>query len=145
MGSRMLVSEEIWASEAYKRHLVTLGDSDTRTVLNSFGKTYRCLNNEAAKRVAELERAGERDFSVYKPLVAGSEALEAYRNGDFERGILSLGPAVAFADRVEPAAQILQRVIEEATQAHERLIRLIGGARTEETSEETSREVSEET
>ena len=121
MGSRMLVSEEIWASDTYKQHLTTLADHDTRTVLSSFGKTYRCLNNQTAQQVAELEQAGEKDFSVYRSLVAGSEAYEAYQSGEIERGILSLGPAVAFADRIEPASQILKRLVEDAKAAHERL------------------------
>ena len=121
MGSRMLVSEEIWAADTYKQHLTTLADHDTRTVLSSFGKTYRCLNNQTAQQVAELEQAGEKDFSVYRSLVAGSEAYEAYQSGEFERGILSLGSAVAFADRIEPASQILKRLVEDAKAAHERL------------------------
>ena len=125
MGSRMLVSEEIWASEAYKNHLTTLSDSDTRTVLNSFGKTYRCLNNQTAQQVAELEQSGERDFAVYRSLVAGSEAYEAYQSGEFERGILSLGPAVAFADQIEPAACILNSLVDDAKEAHQRLETLV--------------------
>ena len=121
MGSRMLVCEEIWASETYKRHLLGLGDGDTRTVLTSFGNTYRCLNNETAQKVAEMERAGVRDFSEYRPLVAGTEAYASYQSGDINRGILSLGPAVAFADQVEPAAHLLHRIVRDAERAHQRL------------------------
>ena len=121
MGSRMLVSEEIWASEMYKQHLISLGDSDTRTVLSSFGKTYRCLNNKTAQKVAELEQSGEKDFSVYKELVAGSQAYEAYQSGNFEKGILSLGPAISFADQIEPASHILEAIVSTAIEAHKRL------------------------
>ena len=121
MGSRMLVSQEIWASDTYKKHLLSLGENDTRTVLSSFGNTYRCLDNQTAQKVAEMEREGVRDFSSFRPLVAGTEAFEAYQNGDIERGILSLGPAVAFADQIEPVSDLLQRIITDAVQAHQRL------------------------
>ena len=121
MGSRMLVCEEIWASEAYKRHLLELGENATTTVLASFGNTYRCLNNDAAQKVVDMERAGIKDFSSYRPLVAGVKAFEAYQSGEFDQGILSLGPAVAFADQIEPAAQLLHRLVEDAVSAHQRL------------------------
>ena len=51
VGSRMLVSEEIWAHRSYKEHLLTLDEQSTTTVLEGFGRTYRCLNNEAARKV----------------------------------------------------------------------------------------------
>ena len=121
MGSRMLVCEEIWASHDYKQYLLGLGDHDTRTVLSSFGKTYRCLNNETAQKVAQMEQNGVRDFESYQSLVAGTEAFEAYRSGQFNRGILSLGPAVAFADQIEPAADLLHRIVADAESAHKRL------------------------
>ena len=121
MGSRMLVCEEIWAAEAYKKHLLELGENSTRTVLSTFGKTYRCLNNDTAQKVATLEQKGVADFSSYKALVAGIKAFEAYKSGDFEKGILSLGPAVAFADQIEPASNLLERIIEDAKLAHHRL------------------------
>ena len=79
------------------------------------------MNNDTAKKVAELERTGVGDFSSYKALVAGVEAFEAYKSGDFEKGILSLGPAVAFADQIEPASNLLERIIDDAKKAHHRL------------------------
>ena len=72
MGSRMLVSEEIWASEAYKNHLTTLSDSDTRTVLSSFGKTYRCLNNQTLNRWQSLSKGEE----TSQPIALSSQALK---------------------------------------------------------------------
>lgn len=121
IGSRMLVSTEIWAHEAYKEQLLQLDEHSTCTVLEPFRKTYRCLNNEAAQKVAELERQGERDFSHYRALVSGRKAFEAYTTGDAREGILSLGPAIAFADQIEPAADILSRLLADAVTAHEAL------------------------
>ena len=117
MGSRMLVSEEIWAHEDYKKHLLTLDASSTTTVLSTFKNTYRCLNNEAAKEVAALEARGVSDFEAYQELVRGEEARKVYETGDWSYGILSLGPAIAFADTIEPASNIIERIIQEATQA----------------------------
>ncbi len=124
MGSRMLVSDEIWAHSAYKRHLLTLDASQTTTVLSTFGKTYRCLHNEAAETIRQMEAEGISDFEAYRHLARGESAREAYETGDWRRGILSLGPAIAFAEKIEPAADIIAAVIADAALAIDRIKQL---------------------
>ena len=121
LGSRMLVSQEIWAHDDYKNHLVDLDAFSTTTVLSTFGKTYRCLDNEAARRVRAMEQRGVSDFSAYRELVRGEAARAAYETGDWSQGILSLGPAISFADSIEPTSQIIQRFIHQAQHATERV------------------------
>ena len=121
LGSRMLVSQEIWAHEDYKQHLLGLDASSTTTVLSTFGKTYRCLDNEAARKVRSLEEQGNANFEDYRELVRGEAARSAYETGDWSKGILSLGPAISFADSIEPAADIIERFIRQARHASERL------------------------
>ena len=64
---------------------------------------------------------GITDFEAYRALVRGEEARLAYESGDWSKGILSLGPAVSFADQIEPAASILARLMNEATTASSRV------------------------
>jgi len=125
IGSRMLVSTEIWAHEQYKKHLLTLDENSTCTVLEPFRKTYRCLNNDAAKQVSKLEKEGERDFSFYHPLVRGKNAFDAYTTGDHSQGILSLGPAIAFANQIESAEDIIHSLLTDAITAHKALQTII--------------------
>ena len=51
IGSRMLVSSEIWAHDNYKEYLLSQNEYSTCTVLEPFRKTYRCLNNSTAQQV----------------------------------------------------------------------------------------------
>ena len=135
IGSRMLVSTEIWAHQRYKEFLISLDENGTSTVLEPFRKTYRCLNNKTAQEVAALEKTGERDFERYRPLIQGKKAFEAYKTGDYSQGILSLGPAIAFADRIEPAADILERIVVEAKGAYEELQNIIVQPQSRDTNE----------
>lgn len=121
IGSRMLVAEEIWAHPALKHHLLTLDEGCSTTVLRSLGNTYRCLANATAAEVARLEADGVRDYAVLGPLVGGAAQKAAYETGDWEQGILSLGPAAAWCDRIEPAAAILARLEAGALAALDRL------------------------
>ena len=121
IGSRMLVADEIPAHGAYKDHVASLDETASTTVLRSVGNTYRCLRNGAADAVAALEAGGERDWGVLGPHVGGAAQKRAYDTGDWSEGILSLGPAAAWADRREPAAAILGRLMAEAEAALDRV------------------------
>ncbi|MBM3568216.1 MAG: nitronate monooxygenase [Alphaproteobacteria bacterium] len=117
MGSRLVVASEIPAHPAYKQHLLTRDENASRVVLQAVKNTYRVLDNATARKVAELETQGVRDYAALMPLIKGTEAKAAYDSGDFERGILSIGPAVAFADRIEPVEAIFDRLIDQAAEA----------------------------
>lgn len=110
LGSRMLVADEIWAHPLYKQHLVGLDETCSTTVLRSLKNTYRCLANETAAEVARLESAGQSDYAVLGPLVGGPIQKVAYETGDWTKGVLSLGPAAAWCDKLEPAGAILDRL-----------------------------------
>ena len=68
-----------------------------------------------------LEEQGNANFEDYRELVRGEAARSAYETGDWSKGILSLGPAISFADSIEPAADIIERFIRQARHASERL------------------------
>ena len=121
VGSRMLVAGEIATHPDLKRHLIGLDETGSTTVLRSLKNTYRCLANDTAAEVARLEAGGVRDWAVLGPLVGGALQRHAYETGDWSTGILSLGAAAAWCDRVEPAAAILDRLDADARAALARL------------------------
>jgi nitronate monooxygenase len=54
----------------------------------------------------------------------GKLATDAYRSGDPSKGMLDFGPAVVFADRIEPVEAIFDRIIDDAVAAQSRVQRL---------------------
>ncbi|MBC6404823.1 MAG: nitronate monooxygenase [Rhodospirillales bacterium] len=121
VGTRFTVAEEIWADRAYKERVLAAGSGGSRLVLQSLRSSMRVIDNQAARKVAALEARGVEDFEQLRPLAAGSEAYAAYESGDVERGLLSMGPAAAFAERVEPLGAIVTRMLEEAAMGAGRL------------------------
>lgn len=121
IGTRMLVAEEIGAHQAYKERMIEADDTSTRLVMQSFRNTYRVLDNTDARAVAALEAAGETDFERYRRHVAGIRQKEAYETGDWERGVLSMGQSIAFADAIKPVAAIYDQLLAEADAARHRL------------------------
>lgn len=115
IGSRFLVCTEIQAHPLYKEHLLGCDEHSTVRLLNSLGKTWRVLRNDTARQIEAIEAAGARNHADFGDLILGSTARDhAYALGDWQRGMLSLGPSIAFAQRIEPLGDIVRELMEEA-------------------------------
>jgi len=121
IGTRFLVAEEIWSHAAIKQRVIDAQETDTALVLASMRNTFRGIDNATTRAITDLERRGVTDFEAYRPYVTGGLQKEAYEVGDPEKGILSMGQACVFADRVEPVEAIMDRLIDEAMAAGARL------------------------
>lgn len=124
IGTRFLVAKEIWAHDDYKRRLIEASETDTTLLLQSLRNTLRALRNETTEQVQKIEAQFPGDVEKLLPLITGKVGLEAYKTGDAEHGALSVGQAVAFADKIEPLADIVARLQAEAAEALARLDRL---------------------
>jgi len=122
IGSRFLVCEEIGAHPRYKEHLLNCDEHSTVRLLQSLGNTWRVLRNETACQIDEIERTGATDYAAYGELISGAMARDhCYAHGDWQRGMLSLGPSIAFAKRIEPLKSIVAELIEEARSSISRI------------------------
>jgi NAD(P)H-dependent flavin oxidoreductase YrpB (nitropropane dioxygenase family) len=110
IGTRFLVAEEIWAHPAYKETLVRAGETDTTLIMQSVRNTVRAYRNSSTEAVLALERTHAGDFEQLRPHVAGALGRRVYETGDASAGTLSLGQSVAFADKIEPLASIVERL-----------------------------------
>ncbi|OUM01586.1 NAD(P)H-dependent flavin oxidoreductase [Variovorax sp. JS1663] len=117
IGTRFLVAEEVWAHRHYKEALVRSRETDTALIMQSVRNTVRALRNETTELVTELERAHGGDFEVLRPHVSGQLGRRVYETGDSRTGTVSLGQAVAFADRIEPLDAIVRRIEAEMREA----------------------------
>ena len=122
MGTRLLVAQEIATHENIKRKMVEASERDTALTLSSLRNTIRTLRNETTDAVLNLEKE-KPDITIadLMHLVSGKIGREAYRTGDWSKGLLSAGHALAFADRIEPMSAIMARIAAEAETALNRL------------------------
>lgn len=122
IGSRFLVCEEITAHRDYKAHLVDCDEHSTVRLLHTLGNTWRVLRNDTAQQIETIERAGAKDHQAFGDLISGRTARDhCYARGDWHRGMMSLGPSIAFADRIQPLREIVDQLLREATEALARL------------------------
>ncbi len=124
IGTRFLVAEEIRAHAGYKQRLIEAHETDTTLLLQSLRNTLRALRNETTGEVQKIEAEFPGDLAKMMPYISGKAGLAAYETGNTDHGALSVGQAVAFADKIEPLAGIVARLESEAMEAMERLDRV---------------------
>ena len=121
VGTRVLVAEEVWSHPEVKKQVVNAGAADSTLVMASFRNTSRVMINEYALEVQKLEDEGIEDFDQYWDYVKGSNAFDAYKSGDWNKALLSMGQAAAFANTIVPMEEIFDTLVDEATGAIERI------------------------
>lgn len=121
VATRMVVAEEIWAHDNYKKRLNELGPDGTKIIMSIFGDNSRVIDNPSTDAVLALEAGGVKDYEAYRPHVQGTLQKEAYEDGDWKKGTMSIGQSVAFAGDIEPVAKIIDGIMEEATAVRDRL------------------------
>lgn len=131
IGTRFLVGAEVPVHPAIRQRFVAAGAVDSVMRLRSTGHPWRVLDNATAREVAELEAGGACDYPAFGQRVLGRTGLDrAYRGGDPEAGLLSMGPAIAFADRPQALAAIVADLMAQ-TQASLARLRTLGPLRSD--------------
>jgi nitronate monooxygenase len=124
IGSRMVVAEEIWAHRAYKEHVLGIDENANRVVMKTFRNHHRVLDNETSRAVEQLEMQGVQDFAQYQAQVDGELARQAYVSGNFNLGMIDMGPSGVFAREIKPVEAIIDEIIDEANLARQRVDRM---------------------
>jgi nitronate monooxygenase len=124
IGSRMVVAEEIWAHRSYKEHVLGIDENANRVVMKTFRNHHRVLDNETSRAVEQLEMQGVQDFAQYQAHVDGELARQAYFSGNFNLGMIDMGPSGVFAREIKPVEAIIDEIIDEANLARQRVGRM---------------------
>jgi nitronate monooxygenase len=125
IGTRFLAGAEVSAHRAYKQRVVEAGEEDSLVAFagnSAMGGAWRVLANATAREVRRREAAGMREHPDFADLIRGTLSRDGcYRDGDVEQGMLSMGPAACFVDRIEPIGAIMDRLVQEAAASRGRL------------------------
>lgn len=125
MGTRFLASDEIWAHDGYKERIIQAQPTDTTLCMHTVRNTVRVLRNSSVEAVQEIERTQENvTIEQLMPYVSGKFAHEVYTTGDWSKGLLAAGHALAFVNKKQPLQEIVLQLEQEMRDALARLDRL---------------------
>ena len=113
MGTRFLVAEECLVHQNYKDRLIKASDIGTIVTGKTYGDAVRCLKNPFSRKFYQMEM----DPNVPKEEVLkfGTGSLKrAVVDGDFSKGSFLAGEVAGLVSKVEPAAAIVEDVMQGA-------------------------------
>lgn len=111
MGTVLLVSEECPIHENYKQMLLEAKDTSTTVTGRTQGAPVRIIKNKMAREYLRLEKeVADRD--AFESLTLGALRL-AVAEGDKDRGNFMSGQVAGQLTRIEPLADIFERLMSE--------------------------------
>ena len=111
VGTRFMCAEECTIHPNVKDRIVRARDRDTVVTGYSTGHPVRVIKNKLTRAIEELDRSNQPE--ELERLGTGKLAL-AMREGDLEMGSVMAGQAAAMVCAIEPAADIVRSLVEEA-------------------------------
>ena len=122
MGTRFLAANEIWAHEGYKQRIIEAQPTDTTLCMESVRNTVRVLRNPTVEAVQHIERT-EENITIERlmPYITGKLAHEVYTTGDWTKGLLASGHALAFVNKKQSFQDIVTDLENEMREALARL------------------------
>ncbi|MBQ8357802.1 MAG: enoyl-[Clostridia bacterium] len=112
MGTRFLSAEECTIHPAYKEKILKATDLCTMVTGKRLGHPVRSLRTPFARDYSKAEYGGMPDDEL-EALAVGALRL-AVQEGDNEKGCFLAGQIAAMVKRVQPAAEIVKEVMDEA-------------------------------
>jgi NAD(P)H-dependent flavin oxidoreductase YrpB (nitropropane dioxygenase family) len=120
IGTRLLMTKECPIHDNLKQALVKASTYDTTLIMRSVKATHRVWNNEAAKKVLELEESKGDQGEIFNA-AAGAKSKIMYEQGDLTAGVISCGQGVGLAQDIPTVKEFFSRTMKEATKIIQKL------------------------
>ncbi len=116
MGTRFVATKECPAHENVKLAIKGAKETDTCLIMRSLKNSERVLKSKNAEKVLEIESTGHATIDDIRPYVAGMEGVKMYTGGEMEKGVLSIGQVIGLINDIPTVAELIQRIISDATE-----------------------------
>lgn len=115
IGSLFALAEESSAAESYKQRCIGMAEGDTMLCLKKISPT-RFVKNGLYNRIAEAEARGA-DSEELRDILGRAASKRGIFEGDIDNGELEIGQIASAVNKIEPAAEIINRIVEEYRKA----------------------------
>ena len=119
IGSRFAASVESSAHPSFKQKIIEARDGDTYLTLRK-SSPVRLLKNKFFSEIHTLEQNGASQAELEQYLGKG-RAKKGMFEGDLNDGELEIGQISAMIDKIQPAAEIVQEIMEEYIEVKRKL------------------------
>ena len=113
MASRFIATTDCLANDRIKEELVLRQEHETTLICKTLNLQMRCLKNEIARKVLEVE-AGQGTFDDVLPYLIGERSKTAWEVGDAEMAPLAVGQSIGLINDIVSCSELLKRMVGEA-------------------------------
>jgi nitronate monooxygenase len=120
IGTATLVAEECPIHPKLKQALIEATELDTMVIMRSIQNSHRVWANEAARKVAELEKQ-QAGLEAIVQTAGGDKVRRMYQEGDIQAGVISCGQGVGLVKKVMPMKDIIEGIVYQADNLRKKL------------------------
>jgi nitronate monooxygenase len=120
LGTAVLVAEECSLHPNIKQALIEASEIDTMVIMRTFQNSHRVWTNDAAKKVAELEKQQAGLMEIVS-MAGGDKAKRMYQEGDLQAGTISCGQGIGLVKKVMPMKDIIEGIVSQAADLRQKL------------------------
>lgn len=113
MASRFIATRECLAHPNIKQELINRQEYETTLICKTIDLQMRCLKNEIAARVLEIE-AGKGSFEDILPYMLGARSRESWETGNAEMAPLAVGQSIGLIKDVKGCRELVEGMVAEA-------------------------------
>lgn len=126
MGTRFVATQEAPVHENVKKAIVEMKETDTSLIFRSYRNTARVYDNDVAKKVLEVEKAGG-EFGEIHEYVSGKNQEKAWTTGDVNAGMVTFGMCGGLVKSIPTCQELVDEIVTDAKQIiTERLNSFVG-------------------
>ncbi len=123
MGTRFMATKECPAHDNVKQWMVQAAETDTTIIQRTIQSNNRVMKNIASVRVLEMETRGA-PLEELLTVIAGEHGRELLASGAMDAGTLSCGEAVGLIRDIPSVAELVERIMGEATAVKRKIAEL---------------------
>jgi NADH:quinone reductase (non-electrogenic) len=120
IGTATLVAEECPIHPKLKQALIEATELDTMVIMRSIQNSHRAWANEAARKVAELEKQ-QAGLEAIIQTAGGDKVRRMYQEGEIQAGVISCGQGVGLVKKVMPMKDIIEGIVYQADNLRKKL------------------------
>jgi len=119
-GTRFMATKECPIHPDFKQKLVDTSETETLLVMKSMNNPSRVLKTPATEKIIELENKGA-SLQELAPYISGRASASGWASGTFDQGMYPGGQVVGRIHDVPTVAELVERIMAEATQVKKNL------------------------
>ncbi len=123
MGTRFMATKECRGHSAFKEWMVHAAETDTVYCMKSINNPSRLAKNAPVEKVIEMEKRGA-TLEEMLPVIM-RQGPDVVDTGLMDDGLVSMGQSVGLIHDVPTVKELVDRIMEEALAAKERLDKLV--------------------